>query len=95
MRALLDRGMTSKTESRRQGTVEEPRREPCGPSASSKAELVADDEHAGSALEITRDVNGVPRSARIDAEFVSGFEFKRIRESARAIGGFLDGPLSS
>ena len=57
-----------------------------------KAEVVADEEHSGWALEITRRVNGVPRSARIDAEFVSGFEFKRIRETAKAIGGFLDGP---
>ena len=57
-----------------------------------KAEVVADEEHSGWGLEISRQVNGVPRSARIDAEFVASFEFKRIKETAKAIGGFLDGP---
>ena len=57
-----------------------------------KAEVVADEEHSGWALEMTRKVNGVPRSARIDAEFVASFEFRRIKETAKAIGGFLDGP---
>jgi DNA gyrase subunit B len=57
-----------------------------------KAEVVADEEHSGWALEITRKVNGVPRSARIDADFVSAFEFRRIKETAKSIGGFLDGP---
>jgi DNA gyrase subunit B len=57
-----------------------------------KAEVVADEEHSGWALEILRKVNGVPRSARIDADFISSFEFKRIRETAKAIGAFLDGP---
>ncbi len=57
-----------------------------------KSEVVADEEHSGWALEISRKVNGVPRSARIDAEFVAAYEFKRIRETAKAIGAFLDGP---
>ena len=57
-----------------------------------KADVVADEEHSGWALEILRKVNGVPRTARIDAGFVLGFEFKRIRETAKAIGAFLDGP---
>ena len=34
----------------------------------------------------------MPRTARIDAQFAGGFEMKRIRETAKAIGGFLDGP---
>ncbi len=34
----------------------------------------------------------MPRTVRIDAEFVGSFEFKRIRETAKAIGAFLDGP---
>jgi DNA gyrase subunit B len=54
---------------------------------------VADEEHSGWAIEMIRRVNGVPRSARIDAEFVGSFEMKRIRETARSIGGFLDGPF--
>src|SRR5262249_56549653 len=57
-----------------------------------KAEVVADEEHSGWALEITQKVNGVPRSARIDADFVSAYEFKRIRETAKSIGALLDGP---
>ncbi len=59
-----------------------------------KADVVADEEHSGWALEILRKVNGVPRTARIDAEFVAGFEYKRIRETAKAIGAFLDGPYA-
>ena len=42
--------------------------------------------------EMVRRVNGVPRAARIDAEFVGSYEMKRIRDIAKAIGGFLDGP---
>ena len=41
----------------------------------------------------SRRVNGVPRTARIDAEFVGGFEFKRIRETAKSIGGLPGRPL--
>ena len=33
-----------------------------------------------------------PASARIDADFVASYEMKRIREAAKSIGGFLDGP---
>ena len=57
-----------------------------------KAEVVADEEHSGWALEVVRRVNGVPREVRVDADFVGSYEFKRIRETARAIGPFLDGP---
>jgi len=37
-------------------------------------------------------VNGVSREVLIDAEFIGSYEFKRIRETAKAIGAFLDGP---
>ena len=43
---------------------------------------------------MVRRVNGVPRAVRIDAEFVGSYEIKRIRETAKAIGAFLDGPTS-
>ncbi len=91
LRALLDGGMTSKAEFSDQKKVEELARA-VRAFGVDKAEVVADEEHSGWALEIMRKVNGVPRSARIDADFVGSFEFKRIRETARAIGGFLDGP---
>jgi DNA gyrase subunit B len=91
LRALIDRGMTSKAEFSDKKKVEEIARA-VRAFGVEKAEVVADEEHSGWALEIQRKVNGVPRTARIDAEFVSGFEFKRIRETAKAIGGFLDGP---
>ncbi|MEX1244735.1 MAG: DNA topoisomerase (ATP-hydrolyzing) subunit B [Thermoanaerobaculia bacterium] len=91
VRALLDRGMTSRAEFADKKKVEELAKA-VRAFGVEKAEVVADEEHSGWVLEITRRVNGVPRSARIDAEFVSGFEFKRIRETAKAIGGFLDGP---
>ena len=91
LRALLDRSMTSKAEFSDQKKVEELARA-VRAFGVDKAEVVADEEHSGWALEIMRKVNGVPRSARIDADFVGSFEFKRIRETARAIGGFLDGP---
>src|SRR6266545_1899559 len=67
VRALLDRGMLSKSD-------------------------FADKEHSGWALEIVRRISGVPRSASIDAEFISAYEMKRVRELAKSIGGFLDGP---
>ena len=34
----------------------------------------------------------MPRKVRIDADFIGSYEFKRIRETAKAIGAFLDGP---
>jgi DNA gyrase subunit B len=93
LRALLDRGMSSKQEFADKKKVEDLAKT-VRAFGVEKAEAVADEEHSGWALEITRKVNGVPRSARIDAEFVSGFEFKRIKETAKAIGGFLDGPYT-
>ena len=41
---------------------------------------------------IVRRVNGVARTVSIDAEFVGSYEMKRVREAARLIGAFLDGP---
>jgi DNA gyrase subunit B len=91
LRALIDRGMSSKADFDDKKKVEEIARA-VRAFGVEKAEVVADEEHSGWALEILRRVNGVPRTARIDADFVAGFEFKRIRETARAIGAFLDGP---
>jgi DNA gyrase subunit B len=91
VRALLDRGMTGKAEFAEKKKVEDIAKA-VRAFGVEKAEVVDDEEHSGWALEITRKVNGVPRSARIDPEFVTAFEFKRIRETAKAIGGFLDGP---
>ncbi len=91
LRALLDRGMTTKAE-----FVEKKKLEELAKAVRAfgvdKAEVVADEEHSGWALEILRKVNGVPRSARIDSDFVASYEFKRIKETAKAIGAFLDGP---
>jgi len=91
LRTLLDRGMTSKGDFAEKKKVDDIAKA-VRAFGVEKADVVADEEHSGWALEITRKVNGVPRSARIDAEFVSSFEFKRIKETAKAIGGFLDGP---
>ncbi len=92
LRALIDRGMSSKADFDDKKKVEDLARS-VRAFGVEKADVVADEEHSGWALEILRKVNGVPRTARIDAEFVLGFEFKRIRETARAIGAFLDGPF--
>jgi len=91
VRALLDRGMTSKAEFAEKKKLEDLAKM-VRAFGVEKAEVVADEEHSGWALEITRKVNGVPRSARIDSNFVAAFEFRRIKETAKAIGGFLDGP---
>jgi DNA gyrase subunit B len=91
VRALIDRGMTSKAEFAEKKKVEEIAKA-VRAFGVEKAEVVADEEHSAWALEITRKVNGVPRSARIDTDFVASFEFKRIRETAKSIGPFLDGP---
>jgi DNA gyrase subunit B len=91
LRALIDRGMSSKADFDDKRKVEEIAKA-VRAFGVEKAEVVADEEHSGWALEILRRVNGVARTARIDADFVAGFEFKRIRETARAIAAFLDGP---
>jgi DNA gyrase subunit B len=93
VRALLDRGMSSKAEFSEKKNVEEIAKA-VRAFGVEKAEVIADEEHSGWALEILRKVNGVPRAARIDTDFVSGYEFKRIRETAKSIGAFLDGPYT-
>src|SRR5262249_25453026 len=55
-------------------------------------QVVADEEHSGWALEMHRRVNGVLQEVRLDAEFVNGFEFKRVREISKSLATFLDGP---
>jgi DNA gyrase subunit B len=91
LRALIDRGMTTKAEFAEKKKVEDLARA-VRAFGVEKAEVLADEEHSGWALEITRRVNGVPRTARIDIDFIASFEFRRIRETAKAIGAFLDGP---
>ncbi len=91
VRALLDRGMLSARDFDERKKVEELAKA-CRAFDTEKLEVVADEEHSGWALEMQRRVNGVPRAARIDADFVGSYEMKRIRETAKSIGGFLDGP---
>ena len=91
VRALLDRGMLAARDFDDKKKVEELARA-CRAFETEKLEVVADEEHSGWALEMVRRVNGVPRSARIDAEFAGSYEIKRIRETVKSIGGFLDGP---
>jgi DNA gyrase subunit B len=93
LRALIDRGMSSKADFDDKKKVDDIAKA-VRAFGVEKAEVIADEEHSGWALEILRRVNGVVRTARIDADFVAGFEFKRIREAARAIGAFLDGPYA-
>jgi DNA gyrase subunit B len=91
VRALLDRGMLAARDFDEKKKVEDLAKA-CRAFETEKLEVVADEEHSGWALEMVRRVNGVPRAARIDAEFVGTYEMKRIRETAKLIGGFLDGP---
>ena len=92
VRALLDRGMIASRDFAEKKKVEDLAKA-CRAFETDKLEVVADEEHSGWAIEMVRRVNGVPRSARIDAEFVGSYEMKRIRETAKSIGGFLDGPF--
>jgi DNA gyrase subunit B len=91
VRALLDRGMLSKNDFTDKKKVEDLARAARAFEAE-KVEVVSDEEHSGWALSILRRVNGVARTVSIDAEFVGSYEIKRIREAARSIGAFLDGP---
>jgi len=91
IRALLDRGMTSKAEFAEKKKLEDLAKAARAFDAE-KVAVVEDEEHSGWALELERRVNGVPRKVRIDTDFIGSFEFKRIRETAKAIGAFLDGP---
>jgi DNA gyrase subunit B len=92
VRALLDRGMLAARDFDDKKKVEDLARA-CRAFETDKLEVVADEEHSGWALEMVRRVNGVPRAARIDAEFVGSYEMKRIRDTAKSIGAFLDGPF--
>jgi DNA gyrase subunit B len=91
VRAMLDRGMLSKNDFTDRKKVEDLARAARAFDAE-KVEVVADEEHSGWGLSIVRRVNGVARTVAIDAEFVGSYEMKRVREAARAIGAFLDGP---
>src|SRR5262249_10246588 len=91
IRALLDRGMLSKADFADKKKVEALAKVARGFDVD-KAEVVADEEHSAWALELVRRMNGVPREVTIDADFVGSYEFKRIRETAKVIGAFLDGP---
>ena len=93
VRALLERGMLSRSDFSDKKKVDDLAKA-VRAFDFEKAEVVPDEEHSAWALELVRRVNGVPRAARIDAEFVSSYEMKRIREAAKAIGGFLDGPYA-
>ena len=91
IRALLDRGMLSKADFADKKKVEAFAKVARGFDVD-KAEVAADEEHSAWALELVRRMNGVPREVTIDADFVGSYEFKRIRETAKVIGAFLDGP---
>ncbi|HEY6931521.1 MAG TPA: DNA topoisomerase (ATP-hydrolyzing) subunit B [Thermoanaerobaculia bacterium] len=91
IRALLDRGMLSKADFADKKKVETLAKAARAFDVD-KAEVAADEEHSAWALELVRKVNGVPREVTIDADFVGSYEFKRIRETAKVIGAFLDGP---
>jgi len=91
VRALLDRGMLGKEDFAQKKKVEELAKAARAFDAE-KVEVVADEEHSGWALSLHRRVNGVSREVLIDAEFIGSYEVKRIRETAKAIGAFLDGP---
>jgi DNA gyrase subunit B len=93
VRALIDRGVSTKGD-----FADKKKLDDLSKAARmfdfEKVEVVADEEHSAWALELMRRVNGVPRSARIDSDFVASYEMKRIREAAKSIGGFLDGPYA-
>jgi DNA gyrase subunit B len=91
VRALLDRNMTAKADFAEKKKLDDLARAARAFDAE-KVEVVEDEEHSGWALEMKRRINGVPREVRVDAEFVGSFEFRRIRETAKTIGAFLDGP---
>jgi DNA gyrase subunit B len=91
VRALLDRGMVAKSDFADKKRVEDLAKA-VRAFGVEKVDVAADEEHSGWSLEIVDRVNGVPRAASIDAELISSFEMKRVRDLAKSIGGFLDGP---
>src|SRR5207253_1392876 len=91
VRALLDRGMLSKSDFADKKRVEDLAKA-VRAFDGEKADVAEDEEHSGWSLEIVQRVNGVPRATSIDSGFISSYEMKRIRELAKSIGSFLDGP---
>jgi DNA gyrase subunit B len=91
VRALLDRGMLAKNDFSEKKKVDDLAKAARAFDAE-KVEVVDDEEHSGWALSMQRRVNGVLRDVLIDADFIGSYEFKRIRETAKVIGAFLDGP---
>lgn len=91
VRALLDRGILAKTDFADEKRLQDLARAVRAFDVE-KAEVEADEEHSGWALKIVRRVSGVLRTTCIDAEFIASYEMKRVRELAKTIGGFLDGP---
>ena len=92
VRALLDRGMLAKNDFSEKKKVDDLAKAARAFDAE-KVEVVDDEEHSGWALSMQRRVNGVLRDVLIDADFIASYEFKRIRETAKVIGAFLDGPF--
>jgi DNA gyrase subunit B len=91
VRALLDRGMLAKNDFADRKRVEDLAKAVRAFDVE-KADVVPDEEHSGWALEIVRRMSGVAKAVTIDAEFISSYEVKRLRDLAKSIGGFLDGP---
>jgi DNA gyrase subunit B len=91
VRALLDRGMLQKNDFSEKKKLEDLAKAARAFDVE-KVEVVADEEHSGWALSMQRRANGVLREVRIDTDFIGSYELKRIRETAKAIGPFLDGP---
>jgi len=57
-----------------------------------RADVVSDAEGETFALELSRSVNGIEKSFRVDPEFASSHEAKKLREAAKTIGTFIVGP---
>ena len=91
IRALLDRGLLMAKDFSEKKKLEDLARA-VRAFDHEKLEVAPDEEHSGWALEMQRRSNGLLRDIRIDAEFIGGYEFRRIRETVKAIGAFLDGP---
>ena len=57
-----------------------------------KTDVLPEEEHGGFALHVSRETNGVPRKAVVDATFLGSFDVRRAGELATALDGFLEGP---
>ncbi len=62
------------------------------PSGVASCEVAPEEEHGGWALHVVRETNGVSRRATVDAGFLAGYDFRRARDLAATLDGFLDGP---